>query len=97
MQGCPMPGSVFALGFDPILRVLRPGLPRPASLRGAFADNVASASRDIYAALPVFMRVMMLAGCSAGLVPNLKRTVMLLHGEFDREEEERKFRERGVQ
>eukprot|EP00959_Pyramimonas_sp_CCMP1952_P046998 981168-Pyramimonas_sp.AAC.1 len=38
-QGCPLSGSAFALGFDPMLRLLCLRLPRPVHLRGAFADD----------------------------------------------------------
>ena len=39
-QGCPLSGSIFALAFDPILRLLESRLPRGLAAPGAFADDV---------------------------------------------------------
>eukprot|EP00959_Pyramimonas_sp_CCMP1952_P132813 2776520-Pyramimonas_sp.AAC.1 len=50
-QGCPLSGSLFCLGFDPILRYMQYLLPPQLGVLGVFADDTGISSSDFFATL----------------------------------------------
>eukprot|EP00959_Pyramimonas_sp_CCMP1952_P255955 5345916-Pyramimonas_sp.AAC.1 len=61
-QGCHMSGPLFALAYDPIIRMLANKLPPPMREVGAFADDCGLGSCDVSAAFPIAIDVWVLAG-----------------------------------
>ena len=80
-QGCPLSGSLFALAFDPILRMLLLRVPRQVAEFGAFADDVGAACRNVFQALRPMMQVWVLAAGAFGLVIHLGKTRLRYLGE----------------
>lgn len=76
-RGCPSSGSVWALVFDPAVRLLRAQLRGPTDELSVFADDIAATLARLLAGLPLLFRVFGLLDVAAGLSVFFSKTVVV--------------------
>lgn len=75
-QGCPSSGSVWALAFDPAVRLLRAKLRGPMGELSVFAADIAAALARLISDLPLLSQMFGLLASSAGLSITFSKTVI---------------------
>ena len=69
-QGCPLSGALFAILFDPFVRMLVVSMPAPRACIRAMADDLAVALADFRATFMQVLCIFMQIGLCVGLLLN---------------------------
>lgn len=79
-QGCPSSFSVWALIFDPAVRLLRARMPGLRDELAVFADDIAATSAEVATHLLALLRVFDALCVAAGLALNYVKTLVVGYG-----------------
>ena len=76
-QGCPLSGTLWALMFDPVVRMLASRLDYKSSRLSAYADDLAFALHSLRRCMPILAAAIAEAGLSTMLELNFGKTVVV--------------------
>ena len=79
-QGCPASGSLFAIVFDPFVRLYHHLLDPHLCLIVSYADDLAMGLRDLFSHLALLVPALQLMGAAAGLWIHPGKTVIVWLG-----------------
>lgn len=80
-QRCPSSGSLWALLYDPVVRLLASSSRLEEMTVGCFADDVAAAARRVRRALPSLMRAFLVVRRATMLAANVRKTKLVYFGQ----------------
>ena len=76
-QGCPMSGSIFALGIDPLLRALASRLPGRWTTLNAYADDVSLVLTNVFLELGIVLDALVLWSRATAMTLNIRKCVLV--------------------
>lgn len=76
-QGCPAPGTLWALAYDPIARALCWATPRDLGCLGVFADDIGVALRHLFDGMVAPTPVLQDMAAAAGPRSNGRKSKLL--------------------
>ena len=82
-QGCPLSGSMWAICFDPVMRLLMVFLPVPRNYLSGYADDLAFACYNVFEAIMELQAIMGTISATTGLELNYPKVVIIPVGTLE--------------